>query len=90
MPSWTVKADQHQADYEEVTTHLKDLGRSIHGLSVTLCDPLQFQHRRRGSGFRSFASVAIISHDELQVLETVAEELIAQFGWVIDLSHDGP
>ncbi len=88
MPTWTVKADQRQADYDELVTQLELLGRSVEGLTVAILASQAFQQHPDRGGFRAFAPVATISHDRLRALEAVAEELISQFGWLIDLSRE--
>lgn len=85
MPTWTVSADRRSADYRVLTDELRLLGESIAGLTVHIVDEQAFDGRDDAGNFRDFAPVARLHHGDLEALRLVAEDLITEFGWLIDL-----
>lgn len=87
MPTWTIKADRRRADYDRLVERLQSLQNSVRGLTLTLVDVAEFDSSPDAGNFRDFAPVAHLTHTELQALEIVAEELVIEFGWLIDLDR---
>ena len=88
MATWTVKADHRRADYASITQRLRALSDAIEGLSLRPVAPEQFHGADDGGDFRDFRTIAYLSHHRTEALEIIAEELIGEFGWVIDLSRN--
>lgn len=86
MPTWTVKADRRRAKIDPIIRRLRSLEESVQGLEVSFVDDA-FEQAPDAGNFRDFAPLAKISHDKTRALKVVAEELITQFGWRIDLSR---
>ncbi len=81
MPTWIVKVDRRSGDPTPVTERLEELAESVKGLRVESID----DSPPDAGNFRDFAAVARIRHEQIQGLEVIAEQLISEFGWVIDL-----
>ncbi len=86
MPTWRLRADRRRIDYDRVADRLKSLADTVDGLDLDLVDPGQFNASDDAHNFRDFAPVGDLTHDELEVLEIVTEELLLDFGWLIDVS----
>lgn len=84
MPTWTLKADRRTLDKEALQKELAMLEESVQDLQVELLATHLFDEGPDAGGFRDFAPFAHISHPHLAALEIVAEELLTQFGWLID------
>lgn len=86
MPTWEVRTDRRQPRRPELLAELRALGSSIEGLSVEVLTEEEYLTGPDGGGFRDFATLARISHQEERALELVAEELIGLFGWLVDFA----
>ena len=86
MPSWTVSTDRRKGDRPHLLRELQELAGTIDGLHLEILPAEDYHQSPDGGGFRDFAPLAIISHPSLQALEIVAEELLAEFGWLVDFS----
>ncbi len=86
MATWIVKADRRQADYDQVLNRLRELEQSVQGLTVIAEPPEHFHGADDDGGFRDFAVMARLTHQRNEALEIVAEELLLEFGWLIDLA----
>jgi len=89
MPTWNVRADRRKVNVSDLRTELDALGETVRGLDVRLQSDPEFWDAPDRGAFRDFVEVGSISHDELDALEIVAEELIAIFGWTIDFAREG-
>lgn len=84
MPTWTLKADRRKIDKRALERELSLLAETVQGLQIQTLDSPSFDEGPDAGGFRDFAPFAHISHPHLEVLEIVAEELLINFGWLID------
>lgn len=87
MPTWIIKADRRQCDYQHIVERLQSLEQSVEGLTVSLMERTVFEASRDEGDFRDFAPLARLSHQSLEALEVIGEELLLEFGWHIDLSR---
>ena len=86
MPTWTVKVDRRKAEPAKLVERLQSLEQSVQGLRVQLVDRHLYEGEKDRGDFRDFAPVARLSHERREALRIVTEELILEFGWLIDLS----
>ncbi len=86
MPTWTVKADRRKADRSQIIERLRSMEDTIEGLTLYEVDPQLLEMTDDERNFRDFAPVMHLSHDEVGALEVIAEELLLEFGWLIDLA----
>ena len=86
MPAWTVSTDRRKGDPARLLHELQELAASIEGLHLEVLPEDDYHQSPDGGGFRDFAPLAVISHQSLAALEIVAEELLAEFGWLVDFS----
>jgi hypothetical protein len=86
---WTVRADRRDADLERLRAELLELDQTLEGLRVTLVDPQQVEDAPDGGAFRDFLPVAQASARSEQVLEVMAEELLLEFGFLVDFLKQG-
>lgn len=85
MPTWTLKADRRRADRDRIADRLEILEESVRGLEVRLVDDDVFQGASDEGGLRDFAPVAELTHEDRRGLQIVAQQLVDEFGWLIDL-----
>lgn len=88
MPTWTLKADRRKADYELIVAELRVLEQTVEGLDITVLDPTLFTDGPDAGGFRDFAPIAELLHPNIDALEIVGEELLAEFGWLVDFGKE--
>lgn len=88
--TWIVRADRRDADLERLRAELQELERTLEGLQVVLVDPRQVEEAPDGGAFRDFWEVARASAGDEQVLEVMAEELLLEFGFLVDFLKQPP
>ncbi len=81
MTSWTVRVDRRKDRADEVLGELLAIGEVVEGLTVTEVHPGEVGDAGK---FRDFVDLATMTHESEAVLETVGEELLLEFGWLID------
>lgn len=86
MPTWTLKADRRKADYSQIVARLRSMQDSVEGLTISIIDRHRFELTSDKGNFRDFSPLVRISHDKLAALEIIAEELLLEFGWLIDFA----
>lgn len=84
---WTVRIDRRQADRNAIIALLDQLAKSVQQLQVEITDDDEFWNTADIGAFRDFVPVAVISHPAEAGLEYVAEELLEEFGWLVDFQR---
>ncbi len=84
---WTVRIDRRQANRDDVIALLNQLAKSVQQLQVEITADDEFWNTADIGAFRDFVSVAVISHPAEAGLEYVAEELLEEFGWLVDFQR---
>lgn len=82
-----VRIDRRAEVVDDLIEELRLLQRSVKGLDVSLEDRESFESARDAGKFRDFVDVARLSHASPEALEVVAEELVEQFGWLVDVTR---
>lgn len=85
MPTWTLKADRRRADPQRIARRLESLHDTVQRLDVQLLDEQTFLGTEDAGNLRDFAPLARLTHPERRGLQIVAEQLLQEFGWTIDL-----
>ena len=84
MHTWTVSIDRRTDRRDEILGELGAFGFTVDGLTVDIFESQRIDAPEDQGRFRDFVPVATMSHEHQQVLETLAEELLDMFGWLID------
>lgn len=87
MASWTLRADRRRADLSQISDSLRDLESLVQGLSIDLLDEELCEAAPDKGAFRDFVDLALLHHPHTEALELVGEELLAEFGWLIDFKR---
>ncbi len=87
LQQWTVRIDRRQADRNAVIDLLNLLAKSVQQLQVEITADDEFWNTADIGAFRDFVAVAVISHPAEAGLEYVAEELLEEFGWLVDFQR---
>lgn len=83
--SWSIYMDRRRTSYQAVVTELESLARSVPDLALTLV-PLEAVEESSDAGkFRDFVEIGQLKHPSDEVLNWVAEELVDQLGWAVDI-----
>ena len=86
--SWIVQVDRRQEHaHHEVLTFLKTLLPGIAQLDYTLFTLEEALRTPDEGALRDFIPVASFRHEDARLFQYIGEELIAQFGWIVDLSE---
>lgn len=88
MTDILVRIDRRAEVVDELRRELVSLSQSVEGLTVAFVDEDGFEQARDAGKFRDFVAVASLSHQEPEVLEWAAEELVDEFGWLVDIGRD--
>lgn len=83
--SWAIYLDRRRTTLEDVLGELESLRASIPGITLALTDTITFQSAPDHGKFRDFAFVGVITHHDPEVQEWLAEELVDQLGWAVDI-----
>jgi hypothetical protein len=81
---WIIRADRREADLARVQRELAELGQTLEGLSVTLAPAAALAAAPDGGAFRDFVLVGTARAQDVRVLEAMAEELLLDFGFLVD------
>lgn len=76
--------DRREADREAIISALRELEAGVQGLKVELLDEQDYWDAADSGAFRDFIALATLSHTHREALEYVAEDLLEQFGWLVD------
>ena len=87
MPSIVVRLDRRAEVLSDVRGELQSLRESVGGLAVSLADDGDIAAARDSGKYRDFVDVATLTHEDDAVLEWVAEELVDEFGWLVDIQR---
>lgn len=82
---WTVRADRRTADYDRVRDELLSLADTLVGLHLQLATRDAFFAAPDSGTFRDFVPIATAHADDVAVLEAMAEELLAELGYEVDV-----
>lgn len=82
--TWTISADRRQIPLGGLEKELRSLAASIEGLEVDFVEG--FEAAPDGGAYRDFVIVARATALDVRILEALTEELIAVFGFAIDIS----
>ena len=82
---WVVRADRRSVDLERLHREILELGATLTGLDVELLPRSAFDDPRDEGAYRDWAPVAVALADDARILEALAEELIQDFGFQIDM-----
>lgn len=87
--SWLVQVDRRQEGaHHQVRLFLEQLLPGIAHLDFNLFDLDEALALSQDQGaLRDFIPVASFHHHEVRVFQFIGEELIDQFGWLVDLSE---
>lgn len=78
--------DRRAEVFEALRAELRSLQESVDGLDVRFEPEAAVESARDDGKFRDFVDVARIDHAEPAVLNWVAEELVDEFGWLVDIT----
>ncbi len=84
MPALIVKLDRRAEVFADLVAELREMAASVRGLEVDLVTGEEFERARDEGRFRDFVEVASVTHEEADVLSWVREELVDEFGWLVD------
>lgn len=82
--------DRRAEVFEVLRAELRSLQESVQGLVVEFVPDDEVESARDDGKFRDFVDVAHVTHDADEVLHWVAEELVDEFGWLVDISDRHP
>lgn len=82
----TVRIDRRAEVLADLEGELRSLSETVAGLAVEFYDRVDIEAARDAGKFRDFVDVARLVHESGDVLEWVAEELIDEFGWLVDIT----
>lgn len=83
----TVRIDRRAEVLEDLLAELGSLRETVAGLEVELVPMAEIEAARDAGKFRDFVDVARVRHDSADVLKWVAEELVDEFGWLVDIAR---
>lgn len=84
MITWTLSVDRRKANRDEIIEALNALEAGVQGLSITIFDDEHYWNAPDHGAFRDFVPFATVTHAQRAGLEYVAEDLLEQFGWLVD------
>ncbi len=84
MTTWIVRADRNALDLELVQEDLDELGRTIEGLEIELIPATDWVSAIESNHMRDFVEIGAMSAGNVRILDIVAEELLAEFGFNVD------
>ncbi len=82
---WVVRADRRSVNFDRLQSELRELGDSFQDLSVELLDRGAFEDGQDQGAYRDWGPVAVATASDPRILEALAEELILEFGFQIDM-----
>ena len=86
--TWLVQVDRRQKGaHHDVHAFLEELLPGIAQLDYTLYTLEEALQSPDDGALRDFIPVASFHHHDVRVFQYIGEELIAQFGWLVDLSE---
>ena len=83
----TVRMDRRAEVFDVLRDELRSLQQTVADLNVTFHSEAAIESARDEGKFRDFVAVADIDHPEREVLDWVAEELVDEFGWLVDIGR---
>ncbi len=86
MYSWIISVDRRRGSPETVTVELLSIAESVPALNVVLLTDA-LENSADAGKFRDFAPLARVESLDERVLAWTLEELIAEFGWQIDVTR---
>ena len=86
MNRWIISADRRRSNPEAVRAELLNLCEGGLGLEIEFLDDAQKNAPDAGK-FRDFAPLATVTSEEERILAWLLEELVATFGWAVDLAR---
>lgn len=89
MVAWIISVDRRRGSPETVRAELDSISESVPALNVVmLSDALE--NSPDAGKFRDFAPFARVESLDERVLAWTLEELVAEFGWQIDVTRPKP
>ncbi|MBH25618.1 MAG: hypothetical protein CMH57_14435 [Myxococcales bacterium] len=82
---WDIRADRRSVDFEHLQAELRELGETLSGLEVELLSHERFLALPDEGAYRDWGPVAVATAADPRILEALAEELILEFGFQIDM-----
>jgi len=82
---WDIRADRRSVDFERLQAEIRELGETLAGLEVELLSYAHFQALPDEGAYRDWGPVAVATAQDPRILEALAEELILEFGFQIDM-----
>ena len=82
---WVIRADRRSVDLDLLQEELLVLGSTLAGLEVELMSQEAFEAPPDAGAYRDWAPVAVAVAVDPRILEVLAEELILEFGFQIDM-----
>lgn len=89
---WTVRMDRREGRFEAVCSEMRLLEATLEGLSLEMISPKEFEDAPDEGAFRDFHPIAYASAPDDRILEAMAEELLLEFGFLVDFlkNQDAP
>lgn len=84
----TVKLDRRAEIHDDLVVELRQLADSVAGLKLELVDQSEFEAARDAGKFRDFVPIASFEHSSEEVLSWIVEELIDEYGWLVDFGRE--
>lgn len=88
-PRWTIRADRRTLPRDVLRGELEELAETLTGLDLTVLPQADFDDAPDRGAFRDWAPVAVVTAADPRILDALAEELVLEFGFQVDvLKHD--
>lgn len=86
MYFWIISVDRRRGKPETVASELASIAESVPALNVVLLTD-ELENSPDAGKFRDFAPLARLESPDERVLAWTLEELVAEFGWQIDVTR---
>lgn len=88
MQTLVIRIDRRAEVLDDLLDELRQLQDTVVGLEVEFAELAIYEAARDEGKFRDFVEVAVARHEKAEVLQWLAEELVDEFGWLVDVGPD--
>ncbi|MEO1272489.1 MAG: hypothetical protein AAFX99_30710 [Myxococcota bacterium] len=82
---WEIRADKRSVDFDHLQQEIRELGATLVGLEVEIYDRDVFLATPDAGAYRDWGPVALAMAEDPKILEALAEELVLEFGFQVDM-----